>query len=89
MFENRLGFVTMTEKRTAPRHRVLKAATIAYAGGRANCTVRNMSASGLAIDLSARINLPQSFTLVIERDRFMRRCRPVWSVERRVGVAFC
>jgi PilZ domain len=79
----------MTEKRTAPRHRVLKAATIAYAGNGASCTVRNMSASGAAIDLSERINLPQSFMLLIESDQFMRRCRPVWSVERRVGVAFC
>jgi hypothetical protein len=79
----------MTEKRTAPRHRVLKAATIAYGGGGAYCTVRNMSASGAAIDLSEGINLPQSFMLLIERDQFMRRCRPVWSFERRVGVAFC
>jgi hypothetical protein len=77
----------MTEKRTAPRHRVLKAAMIAFR--RRGCTVRNISASGAAIDLSERINLPQSFTLLIERDRFVRRCRPVWSFERRVGVAFC
>ena len=37
--------------------------------------------SGAAIDLSERINLPQSFMLLIECDQFMRRCRPVWIVD--------
>ena len=51
--------------------------------------MRNLSEGGAAVDLTERIELPQSFTLSIERDRFVRRCRPVWSFERRVGVAFC
>ena len=28
------------------------------------------------------------YTLLIESDQFIRRCRPVWSNERRIGVAF-
>ena len=79
----------MINKRAMPRHRVLKGGTIAFAGGQAVCTVRNLSEGGAAVDLTERIELPQSFTLSIERDRFVRRCRPVWSFERRVGVAFC
>jgi hypothetical protein len=79
----------MMDKRATPRHRVLKGGAIAFAGGRVVCTVRNISDGGAAVDFSERIELPQSFTLSIERDRFMRRCRPVWSFERRVGVAFC
>jgi hypothetical protein len=32
--------------------------------------------------------VPQSFTLAIARDNFVRKCRPVWRSERRIGVAF-
>jgi hypothetical protein len=32
--------------------------------------------------------LPQSFTLFIEADQFMRRCHPVWCSDTRIGVAF-
>lgn len=30
-------------KRSAPRHRILKAATISFGGGAISCTVRNLS----------------------------------------------
>jgi hypothetical protein len=83
------GCAAMLEKRVAPRQRVLKGGTIDYVGGRTICTVRNLSDSGAAVELDEPLDLPQSFMLVIERDRFMRRCRPVWIFRRRVGVAFC
>jgi hypothetical protein len=35
------------------------------------------------------VDLPPTFTLVIERDRFARRCRAVWSNAPRAGMAFC
>jgi hypothetical protein len=76
------------EKRAAPRHRVLKGATIAFDGSDVACTVRNLSSSGAAIDLANRVSLPPSFVLVIEKDQFIRRCRPVWSNDRRFGIAF-
>jgi hypothetical protein len=78
----------MIEKRATQRHRVLKGATIAFGGYGVACTVRNMSASGAAVDLAGPIGLPPSFTLRIERDRFMRRCRAVWRHENRIGLAF-
>jgi PilZ domain len=78
----------MVEKRAARRYRVLKGATIAFDGNGIACTVRNLSAGGAAIDLAEHAHLPLSFTLLIESDRFIRRCRPVWSSERRIGVAF-
>jgi hypothetical protein len=34
------------------------------------------------------MGVPECFTLVIEADQFMRRCRAVWSSEQRIGVAF-
>jgi hypothetical protein len=76
------------EKRTAQRHRVLKGATIAFDGNGVACTVRNLSASGAALDVAGSITPPPSFMLVIESDRFIRRCHPVWSNDKRIGVAF-
>lgn len=81
--------MTMDEKRAAPRFKVLKGGTVAIEGGSIPCTVRNMSSSGVAVDFAQAVDLPETFTLVIERDQFARRCRPVWRHERRVGMAFC
>ena len=79
----------MIEKRAAQRHKVLKGGIVAIDGGSIPCTVRNMSATGAAVDFVQRVDLPPTFMLLIERDQFARRCRPVWHSERRVGMAFC
>lgn len=76
------------EKRAVPRHRVLKGATITFEGGGIACTVRNLSSGGAAVELASRVSLPPSFMLVIEKDQFTRRCHPVWSNDKRIGVAF-
>jgi hypothetical protein len=78
----------MIEKRAAQRYRVLKGATIACGGIDVPCVVRNLSSGGAAVDLADQTSLPPSFTLTIERDRFIRRCRPVWRSDKRVGLAF-
>ena len=78
----------MIEKRAARRYRVLKGAILAFGGNGVACTVRNLSSSGAAIDLADKIRLPTSFTLLIERDQFIRRCHPVWHNQNRIGVAF-
>ena len=41
-----------------------------------------------ALDIANPVGLPESFTLVIEADHFMRHCHAVWSSEQRIGVAF-
>ena len=76
------------EKRAVPRHKVLKGATIAFGGSGVACTVRNLSTNGAAVDLASRVSLPPSFMLVIEKDQFIRRCHPVWSNDKRFGIAF-
>ena len=76
------------EKRSAPRYRVLKGATIAFGGNGVECTVRNLSPNGAGIEVASPAGLPPSFMLVIEADQFIRRCRPVWCSDRRIGVAF-
>jgi hypothetical protein len=78
----------MIENRAVPRHRVLKRGSIAFSGGGIDCTVRNLSSNGAGLDVASPIGLPTSFTLVIEADQFIRRCHPVWSSEKRIGVAF-
>lgn len=78
----------MIEKRASQRYRVFKGGTIAFENSGIACTVRNMSDSGAAIDLESPVILPQSFTLSIARDNFVRNCRPVWRNDKRIGLAF-
>ena len=67
------------EKRATPRHRVLKHGMLAFGGGGGvDCTVRNISSGGARLDIANPVVLPQSFTLFIQTDQFMRRCRAVW-----------
>jgi hypothetical protein len=79
----------MIEKRAVPRHRVLKGGMLAFSdGGSVECTVRNISSNGARVDIADPIGVPESFTLIIATDQFMRRCHAVWSSEQRIGVAF-
>ena len=78
----------MVEKRATQRHRVFIGFSISFENSGIACTVRNMSEGGAAIDLDTTITLPQSFTLLIERDNFVRSCRTVWRSDRRIGLAF-
>lgn len=78
----------MIEKRASQRCRVFKGGTITFENSGIACTVRNISDSGAAIDFEYPVILPQSFTLSITRDNFVRNCRPVWRNDKRIGLAF-
>jgi hypothetical protein len=79
----------MIENRAAPRHKVLKRGSIRFSGGGSiDCMVRNLSSNGAGLDVVSPMGLPPSFTLVIEADQFIRHCHPVWSSQKRIGVAF-
>ena len=81
--------MTMIERRTAQRHRVLKQGTLAFSGGGSTeCVVRNISSNGARVDIASPVGLPESFTLVITADHFMRHCHAVWNSNLRIGVAF-
>lgn len=57
----------MEELRKSPRRRLLKAGTIALTGGGAiDCTVRNISETGAALEVISPIGIPDKFALVIE-----------------------
>ena len=78
----------MDEKRKSTRHRVLKAGKIAFGGGIVDCTVRNLSETGGALDVISAVGIPDNFTLVIAVDRIQRPCRVAWRKATRIGVLF-
>jgi PilZ domain len=78
----------MNEQRRAPRHRVYKAGTIEFSGSAIPCLVRNLSASGAAIEVNTPLWFPDSFSLEIAGDGTRRLCQIVWRSEKRIGVAF-
>jgi hypothetical protein len=57
-----------TEKRGLFRHRVLKAGTIEFGGSAIDCTVRNLSATGAALDVPSPVGIPDKFDLVVSSD---------------------
>ncbi|MGO4716065.1 PilZ domain-containing protein [Bradyrhizobium sp. 2TAF24] len=74
------------DNRSAPRHKVLKAAMISFGGGAISCTVRNLSDSGASLEVASPIGIPDS--VVLELEGGGRRCRVVWRKEKRIGVRF-
>ena len=79
----------MIERRASPRHRVFKHGTLAFSGGgTVDCTVRNISPNGARVDVANPMGVPETFTLFIESDHFMRHCHAIWTNDRRMGVAF-
>lgn len=78
----------MIEKRSEPRRRVFKGGLISFGGAGIDCTVRNLSQNGAALDVASIAGIPKSFKLAIEADHFLRPCRLVWNSDRRIGVAF-
>jgi PilZ domain len=78
----------MNEHRIAPRSRVLKAGTITFGGTSIACTVRNISASGAALEVTGPLWFPDRFTLEIASEQLRKPCHIVWRKEKRIGVAF-
>jgi hypothetical protein len=78
----------MNEHRVAPRHRILKAGTISFGGGAIDCTVRNLSKTGAALEVVTPIFIPDRFTLIVQTEQLKRPCHIVWRKEKRMGVAF-
>jgi hypothetical protein len=78
----------MDEHRIAHRHRVLKAGTIEFNGGAIDCTIRNLSNTGAALDVASPVGIPDQFTLVLPADGSHTPCHIVWRKEKRIGVTF-
>jgi hypothetical protein len=78
----------MVETRIAPRYRVAKPAKIDHGGDKINCIIRDISATGAAIEMSDLVRVPAEFILIVPEDRLKLRCRLVWRKGYRIGVAF-
>ena len=78
----------MDERRDKARQRALKAATIELGGGAIDCTVRNFSDTGAALDVTSPVGIPDHFTLSIKADGAHLACTVVWRKEKRIGVRF-
>lgn len=78
----------MVESRRSARNRILKAGTIDLGGGAIDCTVRNLSATGAALEVADQAGIPERFILVISADAARLACHVVWRKGRRLGVAF-
>ena len=78
----------MDETRIAPRHRVLKAGTIEFGGGAIDCTVRNLSQTGAALEVVTPLFIPDHFTLFVPSEQLKRPCHIAWRKEKRIGVRF-
>jgi len=78
----------MNEHRAAPRRRTLKAGTIEFSGGGIDCTVRNISETGAALEVVSPLFIPDRFTLFVPSDQVKRPCHIVWRREKRIGIVF-
>ena len=79
----------MVETRIAPRYRVSKPAQIEYGGDKTACTIRDLSETGAALEVSNFVGpVPAAFTLLIPEDRLKLPCRVVWRSAFKIGVTF-
>jgi PilZ domain len=84
-----MQFLPMAEeRRIVPRRRVFKAGSISFGGGAIDCTVRNLTESGAALDVVTPLFIPDRFNLIVQSDGLNRPCHIVWRKERRMGIAF-
>jgi hypothetical protein len=66
----------------------MKPAQIEYGGDRIACTVRDLSITGAALEISDPTVIPAKFTLVVPEDGLKLPCRVVRRTDFRIGVAF-
>jgi hypothetical protein len=78
----------LPHRRNAPRRRVLKTGSIELGGAAIECTVRNMSEVGAALEIVTPLYIPDRFTLFIQSEQSKRTCRVIWRTGKRMGVAF-
>jgi hypothetical protein len=81
-------FDTMECHRIAQRRRILKAGSIEFGGGAIDCTVRNVSETGAALEVVTPLFIPDRFTLSVQTEQMRRPCHVVWRKEKKIGVAF-
>jgi hypothetical protein len=78
----------MDDRRSEPRLRVFKAGTIEFDGAGIDCTVRNISPKGAALEVASPLGIPHEITLSVPTSELRRHGYTVWRKERRIGITF-
>jgi hypothetical protein len=68
--------------------RTMRAARISFARENMTCTVRNISATGAALEGANLAKTPDRFVLVMEMESAARPCKVVWRNKTQIGVQF-
>jgi hypothetical protein len=76
------------QRRVMARCRMLKTGSIEFSETAIECTVRNVSEVGAALEVVSPLYIPDRFTLFIQSEQSKRTCRIVWRTGKRMGVAF-
>jgi hypothetical protein len=80
----------MPDRRRAPRLQSLQGAQITdqHNGPAIVCVVRNLSTTGACLLVVSHDGVPDSFDLVLNRDKSRYLCRVLWRTANQVGVKF-
>lgn len=78
------------EKRHSERRRTYKGGQIVFNHGRSviDCTIKNMSRGGAALNVESALGIPNEFILVVSSGNVRKACRVAWKTETLIGVAF-
>ena len=76
------------EHRSIPRRNSNRAARISFDRESMTCTVRNISATGAALEGASLARAPDHFVLVMEMESAARSCKVVWRNKMQIGVQF-
>jgi hypothetical protein len=75
------------ERRATQRRRVLKGGSIEFDGRTVECVLRNISATGAALQVDRRLCIPHEFKLNVPHSE-IQNCRVVWRKEPLIGLEF-
>jgi hypothetical protein len=76
------------QRRVMARRRMLKTGSIEFSETAIECTVRNVSEAGAALEVVSPLYIPDRFTLFIQSEQSKRTCHIVWRTGKRMGVSF-
>ena len=79
----------MAERRKLIRSRVLESAKLVLGtSSLIDCFVRNLTASGVRVQISHTTDLPERLTLTFDGGRTLRSCRVAWRTFNETGLEF-
>ena len=78
----------MRDRRATARRRVFKAGSIEFDATSVDCTIRNLSRTGAAVDVVVSSNIPHEIILNFATPQSRHHSYIVWRKAGRVGIVF-